>query len=232
MSIKIYDAYEFKGTLPALTKLLISMRTAVIAAAISDAKTNDSFNAKTLGEGIKMLDLQRALDQAMSSHEFIVIDKKNNWVLPNLRTSAVVYPVGTRLFVQFFGLPRDVKVTDKRFVDYHYQNQTDPWYEYDAWKAEKAGKPKSKSWIKKQAANYRERKKMWKRIFPRYEAPAQVGLAYDFICTADMMEIAEGIFANVHGHRLFGKDPEKHKACTICAMAERGIDKDPEEVAS
>lgn len=232
MSTKIYDAYEFKGTLPQLTKLLISMRAAVHAAVIRDAKKNDTFNAKTLDEPIKMLDLQRALDRAMGSHQFFEVDKEHKWLVPNMSSSAVVYPVGKRLFVQFFGLPRDVKVKDKRFVDYHYQNQTDPWYDDEQYRATKAGKPKSKAWMKKQAANYRERKKMWDRIFPGYEAPAQVGLSHEFICSADMLSIAEGIFKNVHGHTAFG-DVEQKKVCTICNMAKRGITKDePEEAKS
>lgn len=235
MSIKIYDAYEFKGSLATLTKLLLEMRKAVIAAVIQDAKTNNTFNAKTLGDTMKIFDLQRELKVTLTSNEFFSVNKEREWLVPNLRSSAMVYPVGKRLFVQFFGLPRGVKVTDKRFVDYHYQNQCDPWYDGEEYEAKKAGrKPKGAAWIKKQAANYRERKMMWQRIFPRWEAPSQVGLAHDFVCEADLLEIADGIFANVHGHRVFADSEEEQKlrkACTICSMAKRGIDKDPEEVA-
>lgn len=217
MSTKIYDAYEFKGSLPQLMKFLLGMRLKVIDAAVEDAKTNTTLNKTTCDESVKMFELARALGSAMGSHQFFEVEKKNKWLIPNLRSSAVVYPVGKRLFVQFFVARSPKEDLGPRFVDYHYQNSTDPWYtdsEYDK---------KSRAWKKKAAANYRQRRKMWDRIFPKWEAPSQVGLAHDFICDADLMDIAKRVFANIHGHGFMGEDVERARACTLCAMSRKGI---------
>lgn len=204
MSTKIYDAYEFKGDLDELMSFLGKLRKRFVnegATFLRQHVTDPA--AVTKWEYAE--ELKKALSSPMYFHD-------NG--IPNVSCSAVVYPYKGRLFVQFFGMQRETRVNSKRLVDYHYQNQTDPWYEHDAWEAKKKGKPKNKAWMKAQAKNYRERRRVWDTIMLNDSRPVHCGLVYEFISPSDHVEMSYKVFELIHNHKA-----GEPGACELCAKA-------------
>jgi hypothetical protein len=197
MSTKIYDAYEFKGNLTELMSLLNKMRKRVFSLGVAECAREISDPSK-----FGLIDYSDGLKKAFASCLYEAIDPKLG-VLNNVTSSAVVYTYKGRLFVQFFGLPRGFKISNK-LVDYHYQNQCDPWYEDDR-------RAKDKVWRKAQAANYRSRRRVWDAITRMDTRPVHCGLVYEFIAVSDAFEVAHAVFVNLHGHKLYEKS-----ACAIC----------------
>lgn len=83
----------------------------------------------------------------------------------NIDASVMIYPLGKKLYVQFF-LDRDAKIP-KTFADYHYQNQSDQPEDVT-----------NKEW--------KQREKTWDRILGRSnmlfcrDIPANAGFVFEF----------------------------------------------------
>lgn len=199
MSTKIYNAYEFKGDLDELMSMLGRVKKRVWTDALVGLVAD-------LDDGVKFgwLTYSEALKKAMRSSEYYIVEKGLGCV-KNMSCSAVVYPYKKRLFVQFFGLPRDLKLGSKKLVDYHYQNQSDRWYDFDK-------RAKDKVWYRAQAKNYREREKTWEAIFSQSWRPSSAGLVFEFASESDAIELSLKVFERIHGHKMDGSKYE----CTLC----------------
>lgn len=106
----------------------------------------------------------------------------------DVRGSVVVYFHKKSTYVQTFlqSAGNVPKFTDERFVDFHYQNQSDPWY---AFEENLSVNDKNKA-----ARNWLTRKKVWDDIYSDgLDSPSQAGLSYDMCGTLDFHEITRRI---------------------------------------
>lgn len=140
MSIKIYDAYEFHGSLFSLMSQLEKIKEKYNDAAVEILKKfrdikipKDHVSRKD----IEWIEMSGGFDTEIKSlNEFALRDILNSIGdrgmrhILNFEASAVIYPyIDNRIFINFFGLSpllEEDKVLDQKlFTDFHYQNQTD-----------------------------------------------------------------------------------------------------------
>jgi hypothetical protein len=180
MSTKIYNAYEFKGSIQELFVMLNRIRQKYWKECYAIL---DKYSTTTIADieksGIaskrndKYLIMHKPEDLITRHHSILqdvldsIIDMGYNNPL-NLSASCVVYPVDKpkkRILVQFFGI-RDVKKllgkNYELFKDFHYQNQAD--------------KPDKIS-----DAEWDMREKIWDKIFGSCGSPAECGLVFDLV---------------------------------------------------
>lgn len=189
MSTKIYDAYEWKGG--GIAKLFKKLQVikekswkAHLARQISDIEhEKKKFN---------LLKFQDDLRDTLRSHQWLHVGK-NGYVISNPSSSAVIYFYKDRVFVQFFGLPREAGKKFLGLTDFHFQNQCDL--------------PKGIS-----PPAWKERQRIWDEIFKDNKAPSQAGLSFDFFAEVDCFEFSADIFKHYHGHRPWGKNDK----CKLC----------------
>jgi hypothetical protein len=108
----------------------------------------------------------------------------------DIRGSVAVYFHKRDIYVQTFlccvGIPP--QFADDRFEDFHYQNQTDPWYNYEELSIEER---------KKAVRNWRHRKKVWDEIYSEgFCTPSQAGLIYEMCGEIDYCKIARYVQFN------------------------------------
>lgn len=114
-----------------------------------------------------------------------VMDKGCNDPL-NFGASVVVYPYKGNLYLQFFGLdsPLRTDIVDTIFGsicdDYHYQNQSDPWYDYGDFSEEEN---------EVHARDYEERQLVWDGIFGNSWKPSEVGLVFELFTSSDCVSV-------------------------------------------
>jgi len=121
MSTKVYDAYIFNGRGGGgrgLDELLESLKV------IRDRYAREfkrkmidlfSFTSSTLDDSKYYMEVAKLIMLSM---------EKGYNVMTNPEASAMVFPYDGRLLVKFFGL-EGFSLDDERYIDYHYQDQTD-----------------------------------------------------------------------------------------------------------
>jgi len=175
VSTKIYNAYRFDGSLESLFQVLKNLRQKYrkeVVKRIINAKDTlaldhidkiaaSEFYPLSIRCGEHQLYRAKISDLSAPMLEkllkFAIVGRRNS--LLNISASAVIYPHQNKLYVQFFGVNPPKK--DKRFKDFHYQDQED--------------KPDS---ISTQEWNRRE--KVWDSILDDDAIPAVSGLTYEF----------------------------------------------------
>ena len=154
MSTKIYYAYKFDG------------------------KPNEIVN--------ELRELRNVMIKK-TKKEFPYLEGKDKELLVDFEIDAVVYFHKDNVYVQFFGaygaMSRVGKTLNKRFSDFHYQDQVDQSnYDWDKEKWEDMTEERQNGlddeWSK--------RKEVWEEIFIDYLAPAKVGLSYEIIESFDL----------------------------------------------
>ena len=197
MSTKIYDAYEWYGG--SLDKLLSKLRR--IRKRIFDLGVEQCL--KTVNPStFSYVDYYETLKKAIRRGEWDYFDKEKDLIVPNLQSSAVVYIHKDRIFVQFFGLPRDFRFDKKGLRDFHYQNQADQ----DPRISEK---------------NWKDREKTWDEIFKTEDRPSHAGLCFEFISESDCPHVSSAMFDKMHGHKLWDglKDD-----CLFCIERRKAVE--------
>jgi hypothetical protein len=156
MSTKIYDAYRFTDAPADLMQHLWEYRN------------------KWREHQARRLAKQDGIQSLSGAIEWL----RNPTPHAPVEGSVVVYFYGTDTLVQTFGIDASCpEFLDGRFVDFHYQNQSDPWYEYeiDDGKLRASARPKLK-------AEYEERRRIWDAVFTESRcSPAQAGMTFEFI---------------------------------------------------
>lgn len=179
MSTKIYNAYKYKGDASTLMKYLLAYRkkwnkyqiermSDIVEGAFQhDLKNEELFFENQLHPNKLMELMQRDSEKKMKSWRDIF----------DVSADVVVYYHKKNIYIQtFFNVSNGPKFINKDMVDYHYQNQSDPWYAY----AIDDGKMK-KSEEAKWARDYKQRKKVWDEIYPDGISTAeQAGMSYSF----------------------------------------------------
>lgn len=182
MSTKIYDAYEWHGTIQQLMTMLFKLRTKVwqeqkrfITSAAERGHQVHFWKRKRLSLDFHLREPNHSEDYEQHTMELREVIKRG-WLAEYLRaemragfnsmfnftSSSCVYFYRDRIFVQFFGVDfnRTTLKKDRRLKDFHYQNQTD--------------QPERIS-----DAEWKERERIWDSIFKEERhTPAQAGLVF------------------------------------------------------
>jgi len=131
MSTKIYNAYEFHGTIEELLEFSKALRLEWIQHYVTRVERTIESRMQ------KGLSVQEALASTLIDVEAQTTKAYNQISdILDFKSTITIHPCEDRLFVIFFADRsfRAVELNlalenDGRFSDYHYQNQTDPWYE-------------------------------------------------------------------------------------------------------
>lgn len=118
-----------------------------------------------------------------------VIKKGYNDYL-NFSASVMVYFFEGRIYIQFFGLDGHILKTnfvddifDGMIEDYHYQNQSDPWWSYE-------DKEITKEQEEIYEVEWAERERVWDGILGDLHKFSDIGLAYDIFGGGDCFDIS------------------------------------------
>lgn len=186
MSTKIYYAYRYDGTIQDLMKHLFKVRMKYWKECQENLKKWGSFTAKKFLEyesiarhlhpyhRVSFIEIETDHDGKYKDKMIYELTySKIDYILQaylrsglneplNFQASVVVYPYKDSIYVQFFGI-RDVKnYINKKFSDFHYQNQTD-----------RPDKVTDKEW--------NQREKVWDDIFKVNSKPSTAGLTFPLI---------------------------------------------------
>lgn len=162
MSTKIYDAYEFNGSMEELLQFCKELKLKWIEFFLKE-RIEKTFGLD--GKNTKI-----TIEQYNEVIGFVEEETKKKYNMTgdvfDFKASVLIYPFENRLFVQFFldimFLREEVEVLlkqDGRFTDYHYQNQSDPWFDYEKFSEEE---------VKQHEKDWNERKRVWDRIFEEF----------------------------------------------------------------
>lgn len=101
----------------------------------------------------------------------------------NFSSSIMVYFHGGDIYIQFFGMsfPFDHETFfEGNLEDYHYQNQSDPWYDYDGLEGDE---------LKEAEDNYKLREKVWDDILGDRTTFAECGLVFELYKKEDYFRV-------------------------------------------
>jgi hypothetical protein len=184
LSTKIYNAYRFDGSLDDLMKHLQEFREKWL-----------KMWEDALFEKMKELP---SPDQRMEFWSKVEKDTRkefNRWGDLDIKANCVIYPHKGNLYVQFFVDLEPFRISkplfvdeDVRFVDYHYQDQTDPWYDNEGLEGEE---------LEKAERDWEERKIVWNQIFDENWTPSSTGLSYAFGNSYDLYLLKSKIFSRL-----------------------------------
>ena len=196
MSTKIYDAYKYKLDATTLMQYLLDYRKKWIAHQIArlteiveNAFRHDPENEELFVN--KELHPHKLMDVIQKDSE----SKAKSWgEIFDVSASVTVYFHKKKIYVQTFLNDNNApKFDNKDMVDYHYQNQSDPWYEYeiDDGRMDKSERAK---W----ARDYKQRKKVWDEIYSGEISTAeQAGMSYSFGSSfSDFYHISIEVYKN------------------------------------
>jgi hypothetical protein len=182
MSTKIYDAYEWKGTLTELMTFLreyrIQYQKGLLEAFVALPYTHKIEEEEERGAEMDFIDrLHRELTEAsrsVSRHPLAC------------EASVVVVPYNERLFVKVYGFDGFYrpKFKHEKLVDYHYQNQTD--------------QPK---YVTKE--DWDERENTWNDILDNSKTGSlgEVGLEYGFFKESDIWDLVFNLKMELRNHK-------------------------------
>jgi hypothetical protein len=171
MSTKIYDAYEWKGSIEELMPVLIDYRN-TYQTELREHLYDSPFVLKLLKEYGVDFELEKNIvkelteaTRSMERHPFA------------FEASVVVLLHKGRIFVKKFGFGGWFKPTElehEKLVDFHYQNQVDT--------------PDDVSY-----EEFEERGRVWDEILGSRGVIGKVGLSYDFFEEYDIWDVAVSI---------------------------------------
>ena len=190
MSTKIYNAYKYHGSIQSLMKDLFLIKNKyweqcaiLLEQYYSDRSLNNylmfepvmkhvsDWNKKSLNK------LEPCIkEKPLDAQSYAVLDillkafiKKGTNDPLNFEASAVVYPYGKSIYIQFFGMRDLTGLSSKKFSDFHYQDQTD-----------RDSSVNSREWS--------HRKRVWNKIYDEVYKPGAAGLAFSFIEACNCFE--------------------------------------------
>lgn len=182
MSTKIYNAYWYKGTLDEF---------------VNDANKIEEDYENVVEKFVQLIiptyikkypEYAKADGNPDKGKLYSLISKQLDKQHPTyddifcFNASIVLYPIEGKLLLQIFGL--DVApfgrqliiptlnslIESEKMVDYHYQNQSDPWYDYEELKGEER---------KAAEKDYEERERLWDIIFSKHWSASKAGFVKD-----------------------------------------------------
>lgn len=125
----------------------------------------------------------------------------------DFEASIVVYLHKGKIYIQLFDnryihldkLPTLKELIDSnQIIDYHYQNQSDPWFYYD--------ETIDESKYEELEAEHEERGVIWDEIFEIHSSPSKVGLIKEFKPNCIDLELYQ-IYTELKKHEKEVQDP-------------------------
>ena len=177
MSTKIYNAYKYNGTIQELWDDLQiireEVRDAINKLCLEVARESYIDNKGELNKDTLYDDIRRQMNIQYPSY---------NDIFAFGQASIVIYPYNNALYFQLFGLdvsrglelsiPHMKKLMESgKIQDYHYQNQTDPYYEYD-------GTTYTDIEFDALEEDWERRRIVWDEIFEKSDVPKFAGLTF------------------------------------------------------
>lgn len=179
MSTKIYEAYKYGRDSSTLMRYLIDYRFKWNQYQVSRLTTlvQDAFAHNPKNE---ILFLEGKLHHSLLMEAIEKDSKKEvkTWGdVFDVSADVVVYFHKKKIYLQtFFNDRKAPKFVNDDMIDYHYQNQSDPWYEYEI-DSGRMSKTERAKW----ARDYKQRKKVWNEIYPDgISTAAQAGMSYSY----------------------------------------------------
>lgn len=196
MSTKIYDAYKYKRDVSTLMQYLIDYRKkwndyhiSRLSTIVEDAFAHDPNNELLFFEG--KLAHSKLVDKIQEESK----KELKSWGdIFDVSGSVAVFFYKKKIYIQTFFNDRNApKFVNDDMVDYHYQNQSDPWYDY-AIDSGKIPESERSKWKKE----YKQRKKVWDGIYSKgISTPAQAAMGYNYGSDfSDFYHISIEVFKN------------------------------------
>ncbi len=176
MSTKIYDAYRVINDLSMdnLMKYFFRIREEYLDHCVEFVK-NTKTDSATFNE------ISKELRESI----------RNEGSFYNFKADIMVYFHEGEKYIQFFGMnfPHGNALEELYdfLTDYHYQNQSDPWWSFT-----------DEEYTDEQIAgfekDYKEREEVWDAIYSKYYRPNEVGLVFELCTKNDYYTIARRVF--------------------------------------
>ena len=188
MSTKIYNAYKFNGKGNELLDYVRSYQSKWLdfqterILSNSPPQSVDPISSHECRSYLSLYDLIKG----QSTKQF------PSWGdIYDVRGSIAVYFHKRNIYVQTFlcCVGNTPQFIDARFEDFHYQNQVDPWYDYEELSGEER---------KKAVRNWRQRRKVWDDIFSDgFSSPSKAGFIYEMCGEDDYCKIALSVYQTI-----------------------------------
>lgn len=198
MSTKIFNAYKFDGSVTDLISMFqdfrkkwISYQVDKIVYLLENQETQESKNEKLHR---LFVDMDEQSSKQINSYSDVL----------DIKGSATVYFVEDVILVQFFidterfKTNRPVFTNDPRFSDFHYQNQTDPYFAFQEDLTDEEKQKAEKDWS--------ERKRLWDLVFETVWSPREVGLTFDFASADDIFDVKLKTLERLRDSKWFGDE--------------------------
>ena len=182
MSTKIYNAYKIDNmTMPEIMESLYKLKQLThenIIKFMSDRVDHEKI--------IKKYNHSTFINMLKDVHSKN-INSPFNW-----NSSVVLYFHKTNIYIIFFGVDVDInEIFNNNLVDYHYQNQSDPWYAFDL---------KEDTIEYNQAEiEWEERKRVWCDITGDRWQFSESGLCYDIFSEDDIFLLSRKLWPIIEG---------------------------------
>jgi|SaaInlStandDraft_4_1057021.scaffolds.fasta_scaffold56318_1 hypothetical protein len=192
MSTKIYNAFQYQGTVEELMKDFEIIHDEYKEAATNFIKqTLDKYDKLNPELNLKNEDgiIHRGnLSTLIKDHTMKEYPTYDDVYCFN--ASSMVYFLDGNVYIQFFGfdvapfgaefnIPHKNKLEeDKKITDFHYQDQTDPWYDYDELEGQE---------LEDAEKDWKHREDVWNRIIGKKLIFHEVGLVKEFKLDAFML---------------------------------------------
>lgn len=163
MSTKIYEAYEWHGTMPELMELFKELREKYVKAATDSLCT---FYTITTADSDEKVSIYKEVTDSI---------RKGYRDVQNIEASFAVYFLDERVLFQPFGLSDlKVKIEHEKLKDYCYWNNVD--------------EPEGMS-----EEEWDERAETWDRVFDGSGIPTNIGLIYELSNRATVFDICSRV---------------------------------------
>lgn len=193
MSTKIFGAYEYDGNIVQLYNFLRKFRLELLS------KMEDIIFQKTVDYAQRCADYREAFNTIMDDAESQTKSNMNG-IMDDLdfKTNCAIYLDDERIVVQFFidtlnhkrfkQLFEDWVENNSAFSDYHFQDQTDPYFAFE-------DEEYSEKELQKLEDDWKNRREFYNKTFARnFLSPSVAGLGYTFIEYMDVAFSASLIF--------------------------------------
>ena len=174
MSTKIYNAYRIDNmTMPEIMKSLQKLKKETHNKIIEFIENGINHSA-VLNEFKNFSNFNKALKDIHQTN----IHSSFNW-----NSSVVLYFHENEIYIIFFGvdLPID-EIFNNNLVDYHYQNQSDPWFDYHL--------ENNTEEYEQAEIDWERRKKVWDEIIEDRRSFSESGLQFELFSNNDIFFIA------------------------------------------
>jgi len=193
MSTKIYNAYRIDNmTMPEIMKSLQKLKKETSDRIVRFMKNNVNHSA-ILNEFKDFNGFNKMLKDVHQTN----INSPFNW-----NSSVVLYFHENEIYIIFFGVDLPIHdIFNNNLVDYHYQDQADPWFDFDL--------EENTEEYKQAEIDWERRKKVWEEIIEDRYSFSESGLYFDLFGKDDIFFIAPKLWTYIDKNNKMNSFYEK-----------------------